>query len=70
MDRLPATVHRRPHWQARRARLYALLEESDRAREHYRAALAAMDTLPASRRNTRAMRELEEKIRTALRSGG
>lgn len=66
LDRIAATTPRKETWLVRRAEILRSIGRYDEARDAYLAALAAIDTLPASRRATRAMDRLTNDAREAL----
>jgi tetratricopeptide (TPR) repeat protein len=66
LDQIAAQAARKETWLARRG---AILEQARRpgeARQAYATALAALDLVPVSRRNTKTTVELESRLRAAL----
>jgi len=66
LGQITAQAARKESWLARRGEI---LEQAGRhadAREAYAAALAAMETLPASRRKTKMMSELDRRLHAGL----
>ncbi|HYI08019.1 MAG TPA: tetratricopeptide repeat protein [Thermoanaerobaculia bacterium] len=61
-----AAAPRKESWLARRGDILHGLDREEEARAAYRQALEALALLPPERRQTRAMRELENRLRTAI----
>ena len=57
---------RKETWLARRADILARAGRTDQARSAYAAALTAIEALPAATRRTKAVAELEGRVRRAL----
>jgi len=66
LDQLPAAVQSRPNWLQRRAGLLSAGGEVAAARDAYQAALAGLQSIPATRRATRAMTALEAELISQL----
>jgi predicted negative regulator of RcsB-dependent stress response len=66
LDKVAAQSPRKETWLARRGEILQQAGRGEEAREAYRAALKAMDTLPPSRRQVPAMIELEKRLRLAI----
>ena len=66
LETVAAQSPRRETWLARRGEILTLAGRAHEARAAFAAALAAVESLPASRRRTRAVTELEARLRAAL----
>jgi len=66
VDRIAARTPRKHPWLARRGSILEVAGRPAAARAAYADALKEIQSLPAARRNTRATRELEERVRGAL----
>jgi tetratricopeptide (TPR) repeat protein len=66
IDQAAAKAPRKETWLLRRGEVLARAGRIDEARESLSAALAALETLPTSRRNVPAMVELEARITSLL----
>jgi len=66
LDRISARADRRESWQVRRGEILADAGRVDEARDAFRAALDALDRLPAARRDNRAARQLGEQCPAGL----
>jgi predicted Zn-dependent protease len=66
IDEAEASSPRKESWLARRGEILLRAGRPMEARAAYQAALDAIAALPPERRTTRAMRELQEKLRRAL----
>jgi tetratricopeptide (TPR) repeat protein len=66
LDRAAARSPRKDTWLARRGRILEDAGRNAEARISYERALAELQRLPSSRRQTRASRDLENEIRSAL----
>ncbi len=66
LEGLAAKSERKDPWLARRGEILRAAGRTPEAREAFRAALSAIEALPASRRGARATRELEVKVRAEL----
>jgi tetratricopeptide (TPR) repeat protein len=66
LDTVAARAPRQESWLARRGDILLRAGRTEEARAAYAAALAALETLPAPRRRTRAVAELEAHVRAAL----
>lgn len=66
LDEIAATTARQDTWLAQRAEILEQAGHLDEARKAYEDALAALDTLPRHRRNTRASAALEDRVHAAL----
>lgn len=60
-----ASAPRKETWLVRRGDILRKLDREEEAREAYAEALDALNTLPPARRQTRAMRDLETRLREA-----
>ncbi|MGH9719347.1 MAG: tetratricopeptide repeat protein [Bryobacteraceae bacterium] len=67
LDRVAARSARKDPWLARRAEILERAGRRAEAHAAYRAALAALESLPPSRRVAPATRETEKRLRAALR---
>jgi tetratricopeptide (TPR) repeat protein len=67
VERMEKQTARKEVWLARRGEILVKALRTDEAREAFKAALAAIESLPAYHRRTRATLELEERVRSALR---
>jgi tetratricopeptide (TPR) repeat protein len=67
IDRIAATTARKETWLARKGDLLIRAGRTSEARKCYQEALQAMEALPVHRRNTRAMVELEQRVRQRLK---
>jgi tetratricopeptide (TPR) repeat protein len=67
VDRIAAAAPRHEQWLIRRGEILERLGRTDEARLAYRAALAAIAALPASRRDVAAVAALEQSALGALR---
>jgi tetratricopeptide (TPR) repeat protein len=63
IDKIAEKSPRKETWLARRAEVLVQAGRTAEAAKTYKAALAALQSLPASRRNVPAMQELERRIR-------
>jgi len=68
LDRMAASSPRRETWLARRGEILAQAGRKDEARSAYKASLTAIEALPVATRRTRAMADLESRVRGALAS--
>ena len=59
---------RKETWLARKGQILQQARRNDQARNAFNAALEAIDSLPADRRNVPAILELQEHIREQLRN--
>ena len=66
LDRVAARSPRKETWLARRGEVLQLAGRTQEAAQAYKAALDALQTLPATRRNVPATLELEKRIRKEL----
>jgi tetratricopeptide (TPR) repeat protein len=66
IDAVSARLQRKETWLVRRAEILHQAGREEEARKTYREALAAIDRLPPAHQGTRAMLELQERIRAAL----
>ena len=66
LDTVAAKSPRQESWLARRGDILLRAGRTQEARTAYAAALAALEKLPAPRRRTRAVVELETRVRAAL----
>lgn len=66
IDKTMAQAPRKESWLLRRAEIQQKAGRPQAAAESYKAALAALDTLPPERRNVPATAELEQRIRAGL----
>jgi tetratricopeptide (TPR) repeat protein len=66
LERLPAKVIRIPTWQALRGDLLSEMGRVAAAREAYAAGLEAIEALPVSRRESRAIITLESRLKQAI----
>jgi predicted Zn-dependent protease len=66
LDRLLARSPRKESWMCRRGEILEAAGRSAEARDAYVSALRAIDALPSPRRGTRAMGDLERRIRSGL----
>lgn len=66
IDTVTARLQRKETWLFRRAEILRQAGREADAKNNYREALAAIDRLPPTHRNTRATLELEKRIRAAL----
>lgn len=66
IDTVSARLQRKETWLMRRAEVLRQAGRQKEAQANYRDALAALERLPSSHRNTRATLELESRIRSAL----
>jgi len=66
IDEAEASSPRKETWLARRGEILLRAGRPMEARAAYQAALDAINALPPERRTTRAMRELQEKLRRAV----
>jgi len=66
IDTVSARLQRKETWLMRRAEVLRQAGREQEAQANYRDALAAIERLPPSHRNTRATLELEGRIRAAL----
>lgn len=67
LDRITGQADRKDSWLARRGEILEQAGRREEARRSYRAALAAIDSLPAARRNVPATTELERRLKGELR---
>src|SRR5262249_8003603 len=70
LDRMAAVSQRKETWLARRGEIVAKSGRKDDARSASKAALVATDRLPFAMRRTKAMTDLEDRVRNALASLG
>jgi tetratricopeptide (TPR) repeat protein len=66
LEQTSAQSPRKETWLERRGEILREAGRPQEAREAFKAALAALDTLPAPRRNVPAMQELEKRLRSAM----
>lgn len=66
LETVAAVSPRKETWLARRGEILALAGRASEARAAFAAALAAVESLPSDRRRTRAVAELEARVRAAL----
>ena len=66
IDRILSRMPRKEHWLVRRAEVLADAGRVSEARDSLNAALTAINTLPASRRRTKAVLALETEARASL----
>ena len=66
LDTVAARSPRKETWLARRGELLAQAGRPDEARSAYAAALSAIEALPPGARQTRAIADLEGRVRSAL----
>jgi len=66
LDEIAATTARQDTWLAQRAEILEQAGDLNEARKVYGDTLAALDTLPRHRRNTRASAALEDRVHAAL----
>lgn len=66
VDDILARLPRLPQWLVKRAELQAQLGLFEESRASYGAALAAIDALPASRRGTKSVLDLEQQAKHSL----
>jgi tetratricopeptide (TPR) repeat protein len=66
IDTLAGQSARKETWLVRRGEILEAAERPDQAREAYRETLAAIGSLPPSRRRNRAVERLAEQARTSL----
>jgi tetratricopeptide (TPR) repeat protein len=66
LDRVAALSPRKDPWLARRGEILERAGRRAEALSTYRAALAALESLPPSRRSARATQELEHRLRASL----
>jgi predicted Zn-dependent protease len=68
LEKAAAQSPRKETWLTRRGDILKEGGRPEEARQAYRAALAALDTLPPARRNVPAMEELAKRLRSSLES--
>ena len=66
LDQIAAQATRKETWLARRGDILERAGRRGEARQAYATALAALDLIPTSRRSTKAVGELESRLRAAL----
>lgn len=66
LDTILLQAERKERWLTRRGEILERVGRCEEAREAYASALAALESLPPSRRGARAMRELEARLRAAI----
>ncbi len=66
IDGMTARLQRKETWLVRRAEILRVAGREDEARKNYQDALAAIQRLPASHRDSRAMADLQARIHRAL----
>lgn len=66
LDRIAATMDRHESWLTQRGEILTQTGHLVEARQAFAQALAALDILPAHRRNNRAAKALEDRARTGL----
>lgn len=66
LEKVAAQSPRKEKWLVRRAEILQLAGREAEARQTYQAALSEISALPAQRRNTKAVADLEKRIRLAL----
>ena len=66
LETIAAQTARQESWLARRGDILLRAGRAEEARAAYAAALAALESLPAPRRRTRAVADLETRVRAAL----
>ena len=69
LEQIAVQSPRKESWLARRGDILLLAGRQTEARQAFKAALMAIETLPQYRRTTKATMELERRVRTALGSG-
>ena len=67
LDAVTSQSERKETWLVRRGEILALAGRSEQARASFKDALAAIDSLPPDRRQTRAITALQLRIHSALR---
>jgi len=67
LDQIIAKAPRKETWFARKGDILVLAGKKKEAREAFRAALQAMDSLPPARRNVPAMLDLEQRLGDELK---
>ena len=70
LERVATQSPRKETWLERRGQILLLAGRDQEAREAFRAALTALNSLPDSRRRVPAMMDLEKRLRQALGSPG
>lgn len=68
VDRVMSSLQRKESWLARRGEILEAAGRREEALRAYRAALAALEQLPAQHRNVKPMRDLEARLREHLRA--
>jgi hypothetical protein len=68
VDTVMARLQRKESWLVRRAGILKIAGRESESQAAYRDALAALEKLPPSHRQTRATLQLEASIRSALRA--
>jgi tetratricopeptide (TPR) repeat protein len=68
LEQVAVQSPRKESWLARRGDILLLAGRQDEARQAFKAALVAIETLPQYHRATKATMELERRVRTALGS--
>jgi tetratricopeptide (TPR) repeat protein len=66
VDDILSRMPRQPQWLVKRAELQAHLGQFEESRASYGAALAAIEALPASRRGTKSVLDLEQQAKHSL----
>ncbi|MGH8247851.1 MAG: tetratricopeptide repeat protein, partial [Gammaproteobacteria bacterium] len=66
LEQIAAQSARKEMWLARRGEILERAGRPGDARREFAAALAALETIPPQRRSTKATREMEARVRTAL----
>jgi len=66
VDKVAERSPRKETWLARRGEILVQAGRSDEARRAYESALAALQTLPPTRRNVPAMQELSKRIQKQI----
>jgi len=70
LDKIAEKSPRKETWLVRRGEILQLAGRPDEARQAYQSALAALQTLPPTRRFVPAMQELEKRIKRELENPG
>src|SRR5206468_12869435 len=70
VDKVAAQSPRKETWLARKGEILKQAGRGEEAREAFQTALAALQTLPATRRNVPAMLELEKRLRQEISLAG
>jgi tetratricopeptide (TPR) repeat protein len=66
LEKVAAQSPRKEKWLARRGEILLMAGRHEEARRAFRAALLEIETLPSSRRNAKAVVDLEKRVRAAL----